>query len=100
MAYYLEEHLRFPFQAKYIAWRAISFLRKGLEVEVLGFAPAEECEGAMSITVTWEHRTLAVPLAQLEAIQADKATQQAVEKSRRNPSTLRPKETIFMVGHY
>jgi hypothetical protein len=36
----------------------------------------------MFITVTWEHRTLAVPLAQLEAIQADKATQQAVEDWR------------------
>ena len=41
-------------------------------------APAEECESEMFITVPWEKRTLAVPLAQLEPIQADIATQQAV----------------------
>src|SRR5271170_4204666 len=58
--------------------RAISPLRKGQEVEVVGLVPAEECESEMFITVPWEKRTLAVPLAQLEAIQADKATQQAL----------------------
>lgn len=76
--YYLEEHLRFPFRAKCVAHRAISPLRKGQELEVVGLAPAEECESEMFITVPWEKRTLAVPLAQLEPIQADKATQQAV----------------------
>jgi hypothetical protein len=76
--YYLEDHLRFPFRAKCIAHRAISPLRKGQEVEVVGLAPTEECEGEMFITVPWEKRTLAVPLAQLEPIQADEATQQAV----------------------
>ena len=75
--YYLEEHLHFPFHAKCVAQRAISPLRKGQEVEG-GVAPAEECESEMFITVPWEKRTLAVPLAQLEPIQADKVTQQAV----------------------
>jgi hypothetical protein len=32
----------------------------------------------MFIEVTWEKRTLAVPLAQLEPIQAGKATKQAI----------------------
>ena len=77
--YYLEEHLRFPFRAKCIAQRAISPLRKGQEVEVVGLAPAKECDREMFITLTWERRTLAVPLAQLEPIQADKMTRQAVE---------------------
>ena len=76
--YYLEEHLHFPFRAKCVASRAISPLRKGQEVSVVGLAPADECENEMSITVPWEKRTLAVPLAQLEPIQADQATQQAV----------------------
>lgn len=75
---YLEEHLHFPFRAKCIAHRAISPLRKGQEIEVVGLAPAEECGGEVFIAVTWEQRTLAVPLTQLEPIQADKATQQAV----------------------
>ena len=77
--YYLEEQLGFPFRAKCIAPRAISPLRKGQEVEVVGLAPAEECEREMFITVTWEDRTLALPLAQLRTTQADKATRQAVE---------------------
>ena len=76
--YYLENHLRFPFRAKCVAQRAISPLRKGQEVEVVALAPADECESEMFITVTWEKRPLAVPLAQLEPIQADKPTQQAV----------------------
>jgi Calcium binding len=76
---YLEEHLRFPFRAKCIAQRAISPLRKGQEVEVVGLAPVEECHCEMFISVTWEHRTLAVPLAQLEPIQTDKVTRQVVQ---------------------
>ena len=74
----LEEPLRFPFRAKCVAHRAISPLPKGQEVAVVGLAPADECESEMIITVPWEKRTLAVPLAQLEPIQADIATQQAV----------------------
>jgi hypothetical protein len=77
--YYLEEQLRFPFHAKCIVQRVISPLRKGQEVQVVGLAPAQECDREMFVTVPWEDRTLAVPLAQLEVIQADKATRQAVE---------------------
>jgi hypothetical protein len=77
--YYLEEHLRFPFRAKCAAQRAISPLRKGQEVAVVGLAPAEECHHEMFLSVTWEERTLAVPLTQLEPIQADRMTRQAVE---------------------
>ena len=77
--YYLEEQLGFPFRAKCIAPRAISPLRKSQEVEIVGLAPAAECEREMFITVKWEHRTLAVPLAQLKTTQADEATRQAVE---------------------
>jgi hypothetical protein len=77
--YYLEEHLRFPFRAKCVAQRATSPLRKGQAVEIVGLAPAEECDREMFVALTWEQRTLAVPLAQLEPIQADKMTRQAVE---------------------
>jgi hypothetical protein len=77
--YHLEEQLRFPFLAKCIAPRAISPLRKGQEVQVVGMAPAEECDREMFVTVKWEDRTLAVPLAQLKSSPVDKATRQAVE---------------------
>jgi hypothetical protein len=75
---YLEDQLHFPFRAQCTGQRAISPLRKGQEVEVVGLAPADECESEMFITVTWEKRSLAVPLAQLEPMQADQATRQAV----------------------
>ena len=75
---YLEERLHFPFRAKCITHRAISPLRKGREVEVIELASADECGSEMFMAVTWEKRTLAVPLAQLRPIQADKATKQAV----------------------
>jgi len=37
--YYLEEQLRFPFRAKCVASRAISPLRKGQEVDIVGWLP-------------------------------------------------------------
>jgi hypothetical protein len=77
--YYLEEQLRFPFPGKCIAPRAISPLRRGQEVKVVGLAPAEECEHEMFVVVTWEQQRLAAPLAQLQATRAEKATRQAVE---------------------
>jgi hypothetical protein len=77
--YYLEEQLHFPFRGKCVAQRATSPLRKGQNVEVVGLASAEECEHEVFVTVTWEDQTLAVPLAQVEAIQADKATREAIK---------------------
>jgi len=76
---YLEDQLRFPFAGKCIAPRALSPSRKGQEIAVVDLAPAQECEHEMFVMMTWEDRKLAVPLAQLEAIRADKATRQAVE---------------------
>jgi len=80
--YYLEEHLHLPFRAKCTGQRTISPLSKGQEVEVVELAPAEECEREMFVAVKWDPRPLAVPLAQLEVIQGDKATKQAVEDWR------------------
>src|SRR5438552_3331641 len=77
--YYLEEKLRFPFRGQCICLRATSPLRKGQEVEVTDLASAEECEQEMFVTVRWEDRKLALPLAQLEPIQADKSTREAVK---------------------
>ncbi len=77
---YLEEKLRFPFLAKCIAERAISPLRKGDEVEIVGMAPEEECQHEMFVEIRWDRRTLAIPLSQLKPITAtDKATKEAIE---------------------
>ena len=77
--YYLENKLHFPFRGQCAAQRPVSPLRKGQEVEVIGLAPEAECQHEMFVMVSWEHRKLAVPLAQLEPIQTDKATQEAVK---------------------
>ncbi len=78
--YYLEGQLQFPFLTHCTAERAISPLRVGDEVEVVGLAPEEECEHEVFVTMPWERRTLAVPLSQLEAAShVDEETRQAVE---------------------
>ena len=77
---YREDRLHFPFLTRCVAERAISPLRVGDEVEVVGMAPEEECRREMFVEMPWEHkRTLAVPLSQLEVIDADEETRQAVE---------------------
>lgn len=77
--YYLEGKLHFPFTAHCIAERAISPLRKGDEVEILGMAPEEECRHEMFVETRWDRRNLAIPLSQLQPIAAtDKETRQAV----------------------
>ena len=72
--YSLEDRLHFPFAARCTAERAISPLRVGDEVEVVGMAPEEECQHEMFILIGWERRGLAVPLAQLEGVAVDGQT--------------------------
>ena len=76
---YLDDTLQFPFSARCIANRVISPLEPGDEVEVEGMAPAEECEHEMFVLIPWRPHQLAVPLMQLEGIDVDEETQQAIE---------------------
>jgi len=76
--YYLEDKIRFPFQAKCIAVKAVSPLLKGEKVEVRGMAPEEACASDMLVLIKWQGRTLAVPLSQLQAIKGNKATNEAI----------------------
>jgi hypothetical protein len=77
--YYLEENLHFPFSARCIVRRAISPLQPGDEVEVVGMPPEEECEHDMFVLIRWDSRQFGVPLIQLEGIDVDEETQQAIE---------------------
>jgi len=77
--YSLEDQLHCPFVARCIAERSISPLRVGDEVDVVGMAPEEESQHEMFVLIPWEHRTLAVPLAQLEGIAVDEQTRQAIQ---------------------
>ena len=76
---YLSDTLQFPFSARCLTQRIISPLEPGDEVEVVDIAPAEECEREMFVMIRWKSRQLAVPLMQLEGIDVDEETQQAIE---------------------
>ncbi len=77
---YLEEKLQFPFLAKCIAERAISPLRKGEELEIVGMAPEDECAHEMFVVTRWDRRNLAIPLAQIKPDHdVDAATTEAVD---------------------
>ncbi len=75
---YLEDRLAFPFRAKCITERAISPLRVGEVVEVIDMAAADECEHDMFVEIQWQERSLAVPLSQLEGIEVDAGTEEAI----------------------
>jgi len=76
---YLDDTLQFPFSARCLVRRTISPLEPGEEVEVVGMASDEECMHEMFVLIRWKGRQLAVPLMQLEGIQVDEETQQAIE---------------------
>lgn len=76
---YLSDNLQFPFTARCITKRAISPLEPGDEIKIVGIAPAEECEHEMFVFTHWKARQFAVPLMQLEGLQVDEETQQAIE---------------------
>ncbi len=76
---YLEEKLEVPFRARCIQEREVSPLAVGDEVEVVGIASERECQAEMFVSIDWGERTLAVPLAQLEVVDASAGTREAVE---------------------
>jgi hypothetical protein len=77
--YYLEDKIRFPFQAKCIASRVASPLRRGESIEVLDLAPEDTCSSNMLVLIQWQGRTVAVPLSQLTAINSDESTREAIK---------------------
>ncbi len=79
---YLEEKLNCPFRARCIEEREISPLEVGQEVEVLGVSSESDRVREMFVTIRWNERELAVPLAQLTVVKADKPTREAVEDWR------------------
>jgi hypothetical protein len=76
---YLEGTLTFPFLARCVVERAISPLRAGDEVEIVGMGPELECRHEMFVRTPWEHgRTLAIPLSQLAGLDTDEQTGEAI----------------------
>jgi hypothetical protein len=77
--YYLEQRLDFPFLARCATRRSTSQLKVGDEVEVIGMAPVEDCEHDMFVEMDWDDEGLAIPLSQLEVVDAADETREAVE---------------------
>jgi hypothetical protein len=75
---YLDEKLKVPFLAKCVEKRAISPLEVGEEIEVIEMGPENECAREMFVTIRWNDRELAVPLAQLAVVKANEPTSEAV----------------------
>ena len=76
--YYLENKIRFPFQAECIRAKAVSPLRKDETVEVRRLAPEAACSSDMLVQIRWRGRTMAVPLSQLTGVDVDKSTAKAI----------------------
>ena len=77
--YYLEGSLHFPFTARCVTQRAISPLKLGEKVKVVGMAPVEECDHEMFVMIQWQSHEFAVPLIELQGVDVDEKTQQAIE---------------------
>jgi hypothetical protein len=76
--YYLEGKITFPFRARCVAASAVSPLRKGEIVEFLRMAVEDACEHDMLVQIRWRGRKMAIPLSQLDAIDPDESTNEAV----------------------
>jgi hypothetical protein len=76
---YLSDTLQFPFSARCAVRHTTSPLEPGEVVKVVAMAPDEVCEHDMLVSIQWNRRQFAVPLIQLEGIQVEEETRQAIE---------------------
>jgi hypothetical protein len=76
--YYLENKIRFPFQAKCIRTKAVSPLLKGEMVDVRRLAPEAACSTDMLVQIRSQGRAMAVPLSQLVGVHVDESTAEAI----------------------
>jgi hypothetical protein len=76
---YLEERLKFPFSALCIATSAVSPLKPGERVEVIGILDDERHEpGEIFARIRWRGRRMGAPLAHLEGVNLGPESAQAI----------------------
>ena len=75
---YLDDLMDFPFEAKCISEQDESPLKEGETVTVVGMSSTEPTLSQQFVTIEWKNRELGVPLRQLEPIDVDDDTEQAV----------------------
>lgn len=98
--YYLDDKIRFPFQAKCFAAKVVSPLRKGETVEVQRMAPEDACSADMLVLIRWHGRTLAVPLSQLVAIDPDQSAARPLATGITGWRRVTASEPCRPAGHY
>lgn len=77
--YHLEQQLRFPFRAKCTRSATTSPLRVGQIITVTSMATEEDCDSDMNVLTRLDRRSVSVvSLSQLEPIQVDADTAQAI----------------------
>ncbi len=76
--YYLADKISFPFRARCIKTLNKSYLCEGEEYIVKQMAPLEECLHEMFVEISWNDREVYVPLFQLQSLDVDKDTQEAI----------------------
>jgi hypothetical protein len=76
--YSLEDKISFPFFAKCITADKRSPLEIGEKVEVQGMSGEEYCESDMYVDIAWKGKSLAIPLYNLEPVDADANTVEIV----------------------
>jgi hypothetical protein len=76
---YVENICEFPFTAICRKHRSTSPLRPDTKVDVLRAAEFDDCMHELFVIVLWRGEELAVPLDQLDVVDADPETRQAVE---------------------
>jgi hypothetical protein len=76
---YLDDILKFPFEAKCIKEITISPLKKGEKVTVLEMADMDLYAKSMFVIIEWQNRRLGVPLEQLLPLNSDEEVLEAVK---------------------
>ena len=76
--YYLERKMHVPVRARCLQERTVSPLEEGEEVRVEGMADEKDCMSEMFVCVEWMDREFGVPLSQLELIDMDSNTEEAI----------------------
>ena len=76
--YYLDDKISFPFTAECVATDKRNPLELNDRLTVMGMAGEDICEHNMYVEVLWRDKVLAVPLIQLNPLDADEDSIEAV----------------------
>ena len=76
--YYLDDKISFPFVAECIVANKRTPLEMGERATVTKMAGEDYCERDMLVDISWNGKTLAVPLSQLKPLDADDDSIEAI----------------------